>query len=293
MNKIENFLEYYLTHSIFKFTNRIQNTKIGAYASKKSCNKEFEDKLLQKICKEYNFLTKYNYNKTIEIDELNQYTVLNVNIDVSESLKVMAKNVLKNILKSENILLNDQPVKMEDCIIVDVINTSNITLTGFHTDVEYSYFTGNAFNVWYLIKNNKNYGNMFLLESDDYKKDYTPCFVKDVCNKENNKISSISLHNHSMFSKLFNKNIGKINDFKVFYTNMKNGDCLVMSKHVLHTGDNRRRNNVKGFHFRVIVKNKDGSIDYDKYYNANKKFPKHIWDKDNKKLFGIELLDLA
>jgi hypothetical protein len=204
----------------------------------------------------------------------------------------MAKTVLKNILKSENILINNKPIKFKDCVVVDIINTSNIILTGIHTDIEYSYFTGNSFNVWYLIENNKNYGNMFILESDEYKKIYTPCTVKNVdYDKENNKINSINLHNHSMTS-VVKKKVGTINKFKVTYTNINNGDCLVMSKHVLHTGDNRRNNNVKGFHFRVLVKNDDGSIDYNKYYNSNK-FPNHRWDKKNKKLFGVELFDFA
>jgi hypothetical protein len=66
-----------------------------------------------------------------------------------------------------------------------------------------------------------------------------------------------------------------------------------MSKHVLHAGDNRRNNNVKGFHFRVLVKNEDGSIDYNKYYNSNNKFLNHRWDQKNKKLFGVELFDFA
>jgi hypothetical protein len=291
MQNIENFLEYYLTHNIFKITNKLKNTKkIGAHIYKTFSSKR---NLRQNIiCKDYTFLTTHNYNKSIEIDEINQYTVLNINIELSESLRTMAKTVLKNILKSENILINNKPIKFKDCVVVDIINTSNITLTGIHTDIEYSYFTGNSFNVWYLIENNKNYGNMFILESDEYKKIYTPCTVKNVdYDKENNKINSINLHNHSMTS-VVKKKVGTINKFKVTYTNINNGDCLVMSKHVLHTGDNRRNNNVKGFHFRVLVKNDDGSIDYNKYYNSNK-FPNHRWDKKNKKLFGVELFDFA
>jgi dTDP-4-dehydrorhamnose 3,5-epimerase-like enzyme len=92
----------------------------------------------------------------------------------------MAKKCLKNILKSKKILINDKPVHFKQCVIIDLMNTSNVVLHGFHTDVEYSYFTGNAFNVWYLIENNKNYGNMFILESDEYKKNIllVPCIIK-------------------------------------------------------------------------------------------------------------------
>jgi len=199
-------IEYYLTHSIFKITNIFQNTNLGARIHKKfiSGNNLSKD-LEQNICKDYTFLTKHNYNKSININEINKYTVLNMNIDLSESLKIMAKTVLKNILKSEKILINNEPVHFKDCVIVDVINTSNITINSIHTDIEYSYFTGNAFNVWYLIENNKDYGNMFILESGDYKKKYTPCRVENFNYGENNKINSIDLYNFSMFSELLIK----------------------------------------------------------------------------------------
>jgi len=66
-----------------------------------------------------------------------------------------------------------------------------------------------------------------------------------------------------------------------------------MSKHVLHRGDNLRKDNVKGFNFRVIVKNEDGSIDYNGFYKQSDKFPKHRWDQQNKKLYGVDLLDFV
>jgi hypothetical protein len=64
-----------------------------------------------------------------------------------------------------------------------------------------------------------------------------------------------------------------------------------MSKYLMHRGDHRRNNNVKGFHFRVLVKNEDGSIDYDTYYKPSNKYPNHKWDKKNKKLYGVGLFD--
>jgi hypothetical protein len=66
-----------------------------------------------------------------------------------------------------------------------------------------------------------------------------------------------------------------------------------MSKHVLHGGDLKRDNNVKGFNFRVLIKNKDGSINYNNFYKNTDKFPKHKWDKINKKLYGVDLFDFV
>jgi hypothetical protein len=297
MSYIENRLEYYLTEYISNVTNRIKETKLADRIYKlivKSRLKKSQD-----ICKDYTLLTKHDYNKSIKINEINQYAILNLNINSSMSLNMMAKECLKNIIKSEKILLNNKPVCFKDCVLVDIIDTSNATFSGFHTDVEYSYFTGNAFNVWYLIENNRNYGNMYLIDSNDYKKKYTPCILindSDYEKSNKNESKSIDLYSDSMYSTLFKKKrkkVGTLNDFKVVYTDMKNGDCLVMSKHVLHRGDEKRNNNVKGIHFRVLVKNDDGSVDYNKYYKSTKKFPHHIWDKENKKIFGVDLFDFA
>lgn len=296
-------LDYYLTNFVNKISNKME--KSGYFTSlynrldKKKINskKNLNEKIIKK---KYKFLTKYNYNKSINIDEINKYTVLNVNIDAPDSLKIMAKKLLENILNSKKILVNNNPVQFKDCVILDIIDTSKITLTGFHTDIEYNDFTGNSFNVWYLIENKKSYGNIFILESDDYKKEYTPCYVKkksndrEISNYEKHNI--IDLHRHSFYSYFIHKEgekIGTLKKFKIIYADIKNGECLIMSKHVIHKGDIRRNGNVNGFHFRVLVKNDDGSVDYNKYYKASKKFPNHRWDRENKKLFGVELLDFA
>ena len=281
----------YFNNFVSKIVNKLQKTKLVHKIEKLILDQESKE--IQNIVKDYKFLTNYDYNKNIEIDEINQYTVIKCQIDSSTSLHKMAKKCLKNILKSKKILINDKPVHFKQCVIVDLMNTSNVVLHGFHTDVEYSYFTGNAFNVWYLIENNKNYGNMFILESDEYKKKYTPCSLYN----KSKSVDSIDLYSDSLsLSTLFRtkrKKIGTLNNYKKTYTDIKNGECLVMSKHVLHRGDGKRKNNVKGFHFRVLVKNEDGSIYYNNYYNSNNKFPKHRWDQENKKLFGVELFDFA
>lgn len=209
----------------------------------------------------------------------------------------MAKECLKKILKSKKILVNNESVKFKDCVILDILNTNTVpVLPIFHTDPEYSQFTGNAFNVWYLIENKENYGNIFILESDEYKKKYTPCFLSYDYKDSLIPISKLSyLNSTAPIFGINQQNIGYLNkdNIRVTYTNIKDGECIVMSKHVLHRGDNLRKDNVKGFNFRVIVKNEDGSIDYNGFYKRSDKFPKHIWDQQNKKLYGVDLLDFV
>lgn len=292
---IKNELEYYFSQYFSNLVNKFKNTKIQKAAfylndirNKKSLKRE------EYLCSKCQYLSKEDYNKYINIDKVNQYTVLKINIDSSKTLNEMVKKCLKNILKTEKILINDKPIHMKNCVIIDVVDITK-SISGFHTDYEYSSFTGDAFNVWYLIENNESYGNMFLLQSSDYKKKYTPCTIS--YNDDNNN-SLLTLNDNTYFTSFLKYKpckIGHLNkdNIKITYTNIKNGECIIMTKHLLHKGDRRRNNNVKGFHFRVLVKNEDGSIDYNTYYKPSDKFPNHKWDKENKKLYGVELFDFA
>ena len=294
INIVDNLEKRFLNKIIpvFNKVTRSRILKTGLKLSAASRSKLVKENLKYENCE---YLTKKNYNKSIEINEINQYTALNIPIDSSKSLHKMAKECLKNILKSKKILVNNKSINFEDCVILDLVDISNVaTFSAFHTDTEYSRFIGNAFNVWYLIENNENYGNIFLLESDEYKKKYTPCFLDNHYKDNLIPVNQNSYLNFLTFP-FFLKNLGYLNkdNVKVTYANIKNGECIVMSKHVLHRGDELRKDNVKGFHFRVIVKNKDGSINYNGFYKQSDKFPNHRWDEQNQKLYGVEVFDFA
>ena len=132
--------------------------------------------------------------------------------------------------------------------------------------------------------------------TDEYEKKYTPC---NIDYNYNGKSIPLYKSSHFEFASTFipykETHIGYLNEdnVKVTYTNIKNGECLIMTKHLMHRGDLKRKGNVKGFNFRVLIKNKDGSIDYNKYYKPSSKFPNHKWDKKNKKLYGVDLFDFA
>lgn len=291
-SQLKSNIEYHFFDNILHIANKFKNTNI----QKKILDYDVKftnptEKKLYYFCNKCKYLSNKNYNRFMEIDEINNYTVLKFSVDQTKSLKKTAKECLKNILNNQKVLLNKKPITLKNCIIVDVLETSLLKFNDFHTDLEYSNFTGNAFNVWYLTENNENYGNMFLLETDEYKKEYTPC-----CLKDEYKDDRIPVTSNTYLTKLIPSNtLGYINqnNIKVTYTNIKNCECLVMSKHVLHRTDLARKKNVKGFNFRVIIKNKDGSIDYKNKYKHSDNFPNHIWDEKNKKLHGVELLDFA
>jgi hypothetical protein len=286
---INEILEYYFMDYILKLLNLIKNTKIQQILYEIKYNPDIiKSTKLYSLCNNYKYLSNNNYNRYINIDEINNYTILKFNIDFSKTLKQMVKQCLENILNNKKIYLNNESIKLDDCILLDIFNSGVTKFNAFHTDIEYSIFTGNAFNVWYLIENNETFGNMFLLETPEYKKEYTPCFLVDEY-----KDNFIPINKNSYIDAITNnyKNIGYFNqnNIKITYTNMKNGECLIMSKHLLHRTDLSRTENFKGFNFRVIIKNKDGSIDYKHNYTKIK--PYHIYDEKNHKIYGCKLFD--
>ena len=201
-------------------------------------------------------------------------SILKININSNQVLENMALNCLQNIINNKTVCLNNIPIEISECVIVDVFNTFLTQFNSFHTDIEYSNFNGYAFNIWYLIENNEESGNMFLLESLDYKKEYTPCFLLD--DVVNNKFPVMKQSYVGIMINEFEQ-LGSINknNLNISYANLKNCECLIMSKHLLHRTDIDRNKNFRGFNFRVIIKNKDGSINY---LNTIKK-PYHVYDE--------------
>ena len=288
---IKKTLEYYFVGNILKFINLIKNNKIQQKLYNITNDPNIaKSTRLYALCKNCKYLSNTHYNKNININKINNYTILKFKVDNSKTLKHMAKECLIKILNAKKIFVNNNPIKINDCIIVDIFNSGLTKFNNFHTDIEYSIFNGNAFNVWYLIENNETFGNMFLLETNEYKKEYTPCFLDDTY--KNDLISVKKQSYISDISKNY-ENIGFINqkNLKITYANLKNNECLIMSKHLLHRTDLSRIDNFKGFNFRVIIKNNDGSIDYNKKYNKIK--PYHIYDEEHNKIYCCKLFDFA
>jgi len=254
------------------------------------------DSIQNYVINNYTLLDENNENKNIDIDEINNYTVISniplKSIKIDENKSEMAYNILKCLLDTGLITCNGKIITdINQCIILDCLYSKNLTFGYIHTDIEYDWVLSQAFNVWYLIENNHDYGNMFLLETDEYDKSYTPCKLKDYY-KNNDKNISVFKNNITRKLLQYGKKLGTLNleKIKPKYLNIKNGECLVMSKHVLHSTDLRRTNNVNAINFRVVIKNDDGSI-----YHSGNKFAmrsNHKYDASTKKLFNVNMFDL-
>lgn len=236
---------------------------------------------LYHLCRSAGKLTDHDYNRPINVDEPNTFTVQRVDLTAT-TLHDKAVECLTKLLRSNTVRHNDVPVTLDQCVILDCFSSTVSKFNAFHTDLEYANFTGTAFNVWYLTENNLPNGNMFLFQTPDYTKDKTPCFLVD------DYEDRIPMVRHGLLG--LYEPCGDTKDATITYANIKNGECLVMSKHLLHRTDLSRDPSFKGFNFRVLVKNPDQSINYaNKYYRTH---PYHRFDERNHLLFGCKLLDL-
>ena len=291
LNIIENYLlsesQIIALIEIIK-NNKIQQILYNLVSS--DVNLVIKSKLYRFTIKNYKLLNNYDYDKKIDISFINTYTILKFNLDFSLGLKKLAVQCLKKILDKKKILSDGKIICLKDCVICDVFYSSLTKFNNYHTDIEYSKFTGNAFNVWYLIENNNFSGNVFLLKTNDYKKDYTPCVIEDDYNNNNLKVIR-QKYSHKLLK--YDEEIGYLNknNINIKYLNIKNEECLVMTKHLLHRTDLSRNNNFKGFNFRVIIKNDDGSINYDGYDKIIK--PYHNYCNKTKKIYGCKLTDFV
>lgn len=206
-----------------------------------------------------------------------------------------AIEILKKILPNVKADLT-----LDDICLVDVFDFTGSYFPSAHTDLEWVTFQdAPGFQVWYLNynKNENNYGNMFLLENDYLYKKYsnTPLYLRAHKNKIRvlrNVPDALFTANAQVYDEIpldqFKENT------KVKYLNYVAGDCLVFSKGVIHMSDYRgNTKNRQAINFRVIIKNKDGSINFRNNTLRTKIQKHHVYNSKEYKLFNVGLLDFA
>ena len=288
--QIKKTLEYYLygilimLFSDFKNSTAYKCFRLLTY--NEALFKKTQKSKLYKLCeasRNGRTLSAWHYNRMLVVESVS-FTVLKVELGAG-SLHAKALECLTKILQLNTIVHRGAPVTLDDCVILDCLDNTVSKYANFHTDLDYANFTGHAFNVWYLIKNNAPYGNMFLMESPDYKPAFTPCYINDTVDGANT--TSLSLMSHGMLGDY--GVVGKITNYDVLYANIENGECLVMTKHMLHRTDLARNSEFKGFNFRVLVKDPDGGIPHKNFCYPYKSY--HRYDEASHRLYGCKLLD--
>jgi hypothetical protein len=315
MNKI---LEFYKEENVIGhlFSNLLETNGINYHTVDKELLGIIKKKYLNPITKffykeihkisnlynscesNHNLLTSKDYNHNININDADYVILDNLKIEYSlDKPKLFVIELVKQILDKKIINDNNKIITMDQIVIQDylesnTLNQESVTFAEFHTDFNWILFdkSTKGFQIWYLIENNEDCGNMFLYETNEIK-DY-PYLID---NYDDTTHKSKLIKNNLIDAVLKYKNyFDEIDiDFTKFkYLNIKNGECLVMSKHQPHSTDLRRNNKKKfiALNFRVIIKNEDGSIDLNPVY-SNTYNVKNTQYKIKNKLYNVDTFD--
>ena len=208
---------------------------------------------------------KINANR----NNINEYTIA----DLSDNY-LDVKRIINNKDRNESILrlltetlkyvhLDGKSVSAEQCVLVDLIQSSGQYFPLIHTDVEWETFNKqDGFQIWYLFKNKSDVGNMFILD--------TPKVIPatHILFNDDRNIDIMSQDSQNI---LASYNIDDMNA-KMMYLDMTEGECLIFGKNLYHTSDYRFPIKERiAINIRVLFRNPDGSI----YVNPNSVGPYH------------------
>jgi hypothetical protein len=200
----------------------------------------------------------FNQDVNIDISKelINEYKIINLQENISSVKNIInsvnVKNHIITLLKSmiRHTHINGRKVKLEDCVVVDLLRAKGQYFKNFHTDVEWGVFDkSDGFQMWYLYENDKPHGNMFIIDTDKVIPSSCLSF-----NKNNIKIHEQCEKKHICDIKYSDV----INNIK--YLNMKPGECLIFGKSLYHMSDIRSSPNRNAINFRVLIKDADGGI---------------------------------
>lgn len=251
--------------------------------------------LLNDCVRYHSKLTKENYNHNIDINN-SEYVIVN-NLNLKNSLdnsKLIACELLQQILNKNIILDGNKPIEFNQLVIqAFVLSNNSIRVENFHTDNSWIIFDSKTkgFQIWYLIENTLDNGNLFIYETNQIKEKPYVILNYDQTNLkaklyDNNFLRTKPLEYKDYFDEI------DIDFNKCKYLNMNNGECLVMTRHQPHATDIRRNENNKliALTFRVILKNEDGSIDLNPLF-AEKMKVENNQKKIGNKLYNVDMFD--
>ena len=195
-------------------------------------------------------------NDTIRVDyipdELKNYMKC-INIpNIQKNPKMILDEFVKNNIELQKIY--------NDLFIFDPLDFSGSYFPSAHTDIEWNKIKNGGFQVWSLIENDQETGNMFILYNKHLFNKYknTSIFLR----MYKDKIAVIKNCYNSEFLWYIKKDyiyeLISIDDFikntKKYYLDFKSGDTMMFAKNVIHMSDYRSSaNNRKAFNFRVAI----------------------------------------
>jgi hypothetical protein len=209
-------------------------------------------------------------------------------LDYKSNKKKWIKEMLIRSLENINY---KRPLTIKDLVVVDVLDVNGSYFGRFHTDTEWDLFPeADGFQIWYLVYNKEKnrYGNMFLHTNPKFDHTFSPASVKH----KNGKII-IEDNDYSIKRRTTCDNF-PLDKGKFTYLNIHDGDCLIMTKNVLHSSDLRltKPENRLSINLRIVIRNEDGSINYKPSSRSRLYTLSHHTFK-NGKLYNVKQFDMA
>lgn len=213
------------------------------------------------------YMRNKEFYKLLEQLEYDEITIHDIPYELKDYM--ICKNI-PNIKKDSRFILNEfikdnkhlQEIQ-DDLFIYDELDFNGSYFPTAHTDIEWNKVLNDGFQVWSLIKNNNNTGNMFILYNEYLYNKYNGVGI--VLRIYKNQIAVIKNCVYFEFSIHSNDDyiyeLIPINEFmantKKYYLNFNEGDSILFAKNVIHISDYRNNTNDRqAYNFRVAIKDK-------------------------------------
>ena len=163
--------------------------------------------------------------------------------------------ILERVLP--HVHVGNRALSMDDIVVIDVIASRGAYFPSIHTDIEWEMYSGAGFQVWMLLENWKEKGNMFMFESDETYEHGGGASVK-VCN------------NQLMIKKTLSPEWKQLSIRRTLYLAFQCGDLVVFNQNMLHMSDFRINADSRlAINFRVLIRKPCGGINFSAFRSAD------------------------
>lgn len=213
----------------------------------------------------YNYIRKYKLKETWNFINSMNYKIISKRSDIPFNLRnkilIIKNNVkydpknkitfIKDIFKS--IKYSNSQFKIDNTYIVDFLDYKDKYYFGPHTDIEWNAIENPGFQVWSLIKNKHNRGNIFIIYNPYLYKKY-----KNIGYYLKKKKNNIIVEKNCKFSEIISYGLETIpidkfiKETELYYINIPPGYSLLFDKDICHISDQINNENRYAINFRVI-----------------------------------------
>uniref|UniRef100_A0A7S3B575 Uncharacterized protein n=1 Tax=Haptolina ericina TaxID=156174 RepID=A0A7S3B575_9EUKA len=159
--------------------------------------------------------------------------------DESQEAREAKAAVLDDLIAAalEHIEVHGRKLTLDDCYVYSCTQERGAYFPHVHWDTDYLAFPDvDAFQLWYLVANEKPTGNMFMASTPDLSSSDMPC--RYLVQQDGGVVKA---HHDTSDEECPIKSFSSLEDagLRFRYLDMRPGDCVIMAKRTLHGSDPR------------------------------------------------------